>query len=322
MKTIWKIILFIGVLLSIILIRTFSFTPTLSDNTAELCSKIARHNKIDWTHSNTSAEKSPGQIILEDLSSVISNNEIYELSKSLIPIHRAYAAYLANANSISDIELLILQHLNDAAEIELQIADTKSRNKVGDIYLETLFPKLGYTQQYRIDSLLIFNKNNKLHFRKEALERQAGNFVFYERIREICKLEPAKENYIHLAKYQQEQDISLLKRELKKIYSKNLNFILEAVTFFPHPQFLPLLLDVMGYVEKEKLPQHINPDLLFGALLQYKDPIIFSKLQHIIINGKGVYPESFVSAAYTAIQKNNSDYYKTLCTINGKTVMH
>ncbi|MGL4806447.1 MAG: hypothetical protein ACRDD8_00140 [Bacteroidales bacterium] len=321
MKTIWKIIIFIGVLLSIIMIRTFTFTPVLSDKTSEFCSQIARHNKIDWSDSDVSSNQTPGLQILTNLSSVVTNNEICELSKSLIPVQRAYAAYLAKSNSVSNIEPLILQHLNDAAEVELQIANVKSRNKVGDIYLETLFPKLEPVQQNRIDSLLIFNRNNKLRFRKEALDRQAGNRIFYERIREICKVEPAKENYIHLAKYQQEQDVTLLKRELKKIYSKNLNYILEAVTVFPHPQFLPLLMDVFGYVEKEKLPKHINPDLLFGALLQYKDPTVFSKLQHVLINGERLYPEPFVSAAYTAIQKANSEYYLPLCTIKENTVM-
>lgn len=321
MKTIWKIILFIGVLFSIIMIRTFSFTPTLSDKTAELCSQIARHNKIDWTDSNLSSEKTPGLVILTNLSSVISNNEVYELSKSLIPVQRAYAAYLAQSASLLNIESLVLQHLNDAAEVELHINNTKSRNKVGDIYLDALFSKLEISQQEYIDSILIFNKNNKLNSRKNALDRQAGNFIFYERIREICKIEPAKENYIHLAKYQQEQDVTLFKRELKKIYSKNINYILEAVTIFPHPQFLPLLMDVFGYVEKEKLPEHISPNLLFEALLQYKDPTVFSKLQHVLINSENKYPESYVSAAYSAIQKTKSEYYLSLCSVKEKTVM-
>lgn len=320
MKTIWKIIIFIGVIAVIFLIRTYTFTPTLTPETAQVCSLLNRHNKIDWTETQHTTDSTQGQQILNQLADVISDNEIYELSKSLIPIQRAYAAYLAQTNTLLNFESLVHQHLNDAAEVELHISRNKTRNKIGDIYLQVLFSKLNYNQQEKVDSLVIFNKNNKLQFRKEALCRQAGNINFYERIREICKIEPAKENYIHLAKYKQDQDVPIFQRELKKIYSKNINYILEAVTIFPHPQFLGSLINIFDYIDNNNLPEHVNTDLLFAALLKYKEPVIFSRLQTILINNHQCYPESLQTSVFNAIMDSNSDYYIPLTYIKVKTV--
>ena len=127
----------------------------------------------------------------EELRSRASDNELIALTSDTNSVVRCYAFQALAARKTADIFPVVLQHLADTAQVKIMIGCLINSQKAGDIFLETITLndkgyRLNDNQKAIIDSLLIFDNDNKLDVRNKLLLEIAPEERYYDRLRQLA----------------------------------------------------------------------------------------------------------------------------------------
>lgn len=312
MKNICKIGLFLLTVIAIFMVREYMFSPTLSAEVSALTKVLTRKNQIEWNVFDPKDMTSSGYQLLHKINAVASDEEILQLTESLEPHVRVYGVILASQREAIDKRMLLLSHLKDAAEVEVRASGKSSRMKVGDFYIHFLYPCMSGKHQSSIDSMILYDKTNKLACIKDVMNRSSENGKHYLRIREIYCKEYQKDALVYLAKFQQEQDIPYILNDLKCFYSSDVNRALNAVIVFPNPVFLPVLIEMYSLLLQNKLHDSVDISLLFKALVNYELLKVYALLKNSIINSDEVFVKNNLPLLKQVISESNSSFYKPL----------
>ncbi|MGL5318856.1 MAG: hypothetical protein ACRC9Q_09235 [Bacteroidales bacterium] len=305
MKNIWKIVIFISVLITIVSIRECTLIPEYSPALSPTAMEISRRNYIDWDILQPSDSLTRGQTLFRTMRMNATDQDILYMTESLQPVMRVYAASLArDKKSLSHFDLLCA-HLRDIAEVEVKTPDIHYRKKVGDFYMSFLYDHLSAEQKNHIDSVIIYDKMNKLDSRLAVMERLSPNPKYYDRIREIYHRESQSNTLVFLARFKMPQDVKFIHQELTRFYNPNINQALAAVGEYPAPQFLPVLFDLYNLFIQDKLNENIDPELLFKAMMRYESIKVYA-----------LFKKSLWSADHQFINKYGMIYEDALTDIN------
>jgi hypothetical protein len=147
--------------------------------------------------------------------------------------------------------------------------------KAGDFMLEQVYSKCGMDynrhldpeQRATVDSLLIYEKDNRLKWRDKVLSRIEPLKRYYIGVRRLATVEKNKAAIEALSKYKKQQDIPVIKELLTD--SNNQEFGFEAVKNFPDRSFYPYLEKAL----KDEIKNGIDNDMqeLYYAIVQYKN---------------------------------------------------
>ncbi|RYE52216.1 MAG: hypothetical protein EOP48_16950 [Sphingobacteriales bacterium] len=168
----------------------------------------------------------------EVLRSKATYRELLDLTNDTNAVVRCYAFQALAARRNTDLFSIVVQHLSDTATVHTLYGCLGSSQKAGDIFLETLkenrgngtFKQLNEKQKVTIDSLLLFDDNNRLQARDELLAKIQPLEKYYERLKQIAIEEKNKVAVVTLAKYRKKQALNLFKVRLSLFINRLTRF--------------------------------------------------------------------------------------------------
>lgn len=309
MKNIWKIVIFVSVLITVVLIRECTLLPDYSSALTPYIREISRRSYIDWDVQKTPDTLTHGLKLLNQISETATDRDLLYMTHSIEPVMRVYAALLVKERNGFDYPDLLRTHLNDIAEVEIKTPYYSYRKKVGDFYMLFLYDHLSDKQKESIDSTILYDKTCKLASRTEVMERLSPNPKYYERIRELFHREYQKNALVYLARFQRKQDVTFIQQELKRFYNPNMNEALSAVCEYPEPSFLPALIDLYSLLLQEKLDAGIDSSLLFQALMSYESIKVYALLKNTLREADDLFLKQHAHKFECALSHSNSSFY-------------
>ena len=195
--------------------------------------------------------------------------ELLELTKHPSPAVRVYAFWALTAHPDIDLTSVLLDHSGDTSEVGYQSGCEVWSETVGDVMFKAINQNadhlLGHPQMSKIppqafkniEKLLVL-LNSPLDSASVALTHIDPLPQLYPKIRELLVKEHKQAALVALAKYQKDQDISLIltssgKRNNAK---EGFSYTYQAISHFPHPDFFPLLKQSFMSVSKNQKFRH------------------------------------------------------------------
>lgn len=176
-----------------------------------------------------------------------TTSELIDLTNHRNPTVRCYAFWALAENHAVDLYPIILNHINDNELVETLFGCIGGIERVGDFFINVVTnwytsTKLDLAQFAMLDSILIYTSND-LSAKSAAIRRIGLIEPHYAQIRELVIRNNDQAALVALAKYQKEQDIGLIFNNRADDHLDEDGFFhtYEAISYFPHPQFLPLL---------------------------------------------------------------------------------
>jgi hypothetical protein len=232
-------------------------------------------------------------LFFDAFSKKYSEKELIELTDHPSPIIRCYSFKALVNQSSPQIFNLLVRHLRDTTYFLRFVACLSDDGYVTDHYLE----QVGYaglrqhTSNFQlteeeskiVDSIVLFGDeikkrshlgSIKYYTRRYALKRLNPEPRFHDRIREIA-IAGVNEALPLLAKYKDPADtaifINLLRNDEFSNAGRNRTiYVREAIRYFPHPSFYPVLKDLlMAEVGTNAISDEYESLPLYKALVQY-----------------------------------------------------
>lgn len=331
----WKIIV---ISLILIINGQNNFNKTnISERIIKLIEKISDVNIVMSKAVGYAGVRPEQYNNFDKLKKLATIDELKELIKHQNPTVRCYAFWALTYNHSINFFPIILDHINDTAYVHTQFGCIIGQERVGDFFIKVVTPqqidknciKMDSTQLVTLDSILLYLPN-KLTSKLTAINRIKPEEHHYKRIKELVTTENNQDALVTLAKFQREQDISIIlgNRADSKFAEGGYFHTYRAIKCFPHLDFLPLLEKnlnktfdnthfsnewqelykaIASYknhkaVELLKLPftkvkhtslKTYHLDFVYSALIEFKDHIYDNLLWKLWVEKKRVTPDIF-----------------------------
>jgi len=286
-------------ILTIFISTVFSCYSQTQLKTDEIVKNIADNNYVSYAPDGFFAVDSSKQFILyTDLLKTATSEELIKLTKHKKPAVRVYAIWCLNEKKDTNLYSVIVNHIHDNQTVKTYFADMTRERMVGDFFVSV--NNITKSERESLDSILL-NNDNKLWYTNSILKEIDPIDKNYERIRTLAK----KREFavIALAKYQKEEDIQFIKKQLLKEHY----FSIKSIELFPSNEFKSTLTELrkQGYnlygtyfsvavyqdsfsinYFNSKLDELSNNDFkrkqegeyIFEAIFKYRNPIYDSLL--------------------------------------------
>ena len=266
-----------------------------SASISEVVRDIAKTNVLMGGAVGIAAERPMQWDRYEVLRSKGTDKELLTLTNDTNAVVRCYAFQALAARRTTDLFSIVVQHLSDTAAVYTLYGCLGGSQKAGDFFLEIIteirgngkFHQLNEAQKATIDSLLLFDSDNKLDARDKMLSEIEPIEKYYTRIRQIATEENNKVAVVALSKYRKQQDKPLIEQFLKDPNSQRYGFA--AVRNFPDASFFPVLQQALSNdVTKDNGGNDERLQLLYQAIVQYKDQPSRQLLKFVLNEAKGM----------------------------------
>ena len=256
------------------------------------------------------------------LKTKATTEELKELTNHPNPTVRSYAFWALSYDHSIDLLPIVLDHINDTALVATQFGCIGIEESVGDFFISVVTPrlidldskKLDSVEFAILDSVLIYTPSD-LWARTAAIVRAEPTEGLYPRIRELVMKENNQAALVPLAKYQKEQDVELILKNLEEgeLDEGSLFYSYKAITHFPHPAFLPLL--------EKNLQQALVDNTYFGrkwrglykAIASYKNDKAVELLQLSLTQAKYSDIEEYhIDLVFNALREFKDPIYEDL----------
>jgi len=253
------------------------------------------------------------------LRSNATDSELLALTNDTNAVVRCYAFQALVARSKTDLFPIVVQRLSDTTTVHTLYGCIGGSQKAGDFFLETIteirsndkFQRLTGKQKAIIDSLLLFDNSSKLEARDKLLTEIQPLEKYYKRIRQLATEENNKMAFVALSKYKRPEDKPLIEQLLKDIDSQTYGF--SAVVSFPDRSFFPVLQQTLrNEVTKDNGGNDRRLQLLYQAIVQYKDQTSRKLLQSVLKEAKGMQAIYHADYLHQALKKFPSAIYDGL----------
>jgi hypothetical protein len=301
-----KILAFLFLLLSLNLFSQSKYdNAQITKTTHQIINEIQSIN-ILMSGSIGYAGKRPKQYDnFTRLKGTATIDELINLTNHPNPTVRCYAFWALAYNPKINLFPIILDHINDDEMVETQFGCIGGDEPVGDFFISVVTPnqidlnpnKLDSTQISTLDSILIYSSNN-LWAKSAAINRAEPNESLYPIIRKLVVINNNQNALVTLAKYKNETDIELIKK------NNNLFYTYKAISQFPHPIFFPIL--------RKSLQETLNKKHYSGEWRELYKSIASFKNQDAI----ALLEVPFTEVKHKHIRKYHINYiFKALRTI-------
>jgi hypothetical protein len=215
----------------------------LSASISEIAKDIAKENVLMGSSVGFGGGRPEQWNRYEVLRSGATDKELLSLTNDTNAVVRCYAFQALTERKTADLFSVVIQHLSDTATINTLNGCLGGSQKAGDFFLESLtmkegnkrFFQLNKTQKAIIDSLLLFERGNRLEARGALLSEVEPVEKHYKRIRQIVTIENDKMAIVALSKYRKQEDKPMINELLKDPGSQAFGFA--AVRNFPDQSF-------------------------------------------------------------------------------------
>lgn len=210
---------------------------------------IARTIKNNETCIGCLSGKSKAQKSVSSLWENANNEELVVLTDHRNTAIRCYSFHILSSRNYKNLFPILVKYLRDSITIHTLYGCLGNDERVGDYALslvsqEAVFENyyhLSKIEKYKIDSILLYGKDIFLEAKDELLRKLIPDTEYYSRIREIVIEENNHVALIALSKYQNQQDVQLIKDRLSSSSEDIQNYGLIAVKNFPDTAFFPLI---------------------------------------------------------------------------------
>ncbi len=209
------------------------------------------------------------------LKDIATNEELQRLTAHTNSVVRCYSFQALAERHDSTIFSILLNHLKDNEYVSTFQGCIMSSTTVGDFFVNVVTPnyislsayKLTELERQTLDSILIFDPQIKLSAKSRLIKDLQPIPRYYERIRQIVKEEKNPTAAITLARFQNENDIDIIKNFFKN--EKTEYYAIYAAREFPHKDFYPALMKIFEREWKERYYDYSKWRILYQALAKY-----------------------------------------------------
>lgn len=204
-----------------------------------------------------------------------TDQELIALTDDTNAVVRCYAFQALAEKNYVDVYPIVICHLSDTATVRTYNGCLIGSKKAGDLMLDEVYSKCGQDgnrhldpgQRAVVDSLLIYENDNRLEKRNMVLSGIEPLKCYYKGVRRLAIVEKNKAAVVALSKYRKKNDIPIIKEFLNDPASQKFGFA--AVKNFPDPSFYPYLEKAL----KDEIKNDNENDVqeLYYAIVQYKN---------------------------------------------------
>jgi hypothetical protein len=253
-----------------------------------LVSRMADHKIFEYEVTGLMADTSEQWRRYDSLLAGSTAEYLIKLCDHESPVIRSYAFLGLIDKKSTAIFTVLKRRINDAALFTRDIGCFSDPCSVSDFYLSNVgyyhndsssSYRINAQQRVLLDSLMLFG--NELVLRREnynasllysrayMLEHIPSNPSYYKRLKEIAAA-GVIEALPALAKFQNKDDIPLIKKVYETEGSIGNGFVFKAITNFPHPDLFPIVEQEIGNSLMHDDYSGTSPYLYYQALVQYK----------------------------------------------------
>lgn len=254
MKTILKIFPFaLFLIIPFSLFAQYNYDgKELSPEIQSIIKKLAKDSTVYSSYIGIVGQESPTQKSLIELSKQ-DTSVLIKITNYFNPVIRCFAFRSLIEKGYKNFFPIIINHLQDTANVRLHYADVVMYQKAGDFFIDNAI--VNYTnavdyamknkvymdslQKCILDSIVIFT-DNELEYLDQILYHNSFNENYYERINKLA----VNNSYanVALAKYKREGDAKIIYDNFENIVIYNINnfsksCLFEAISIFPDEIF-------------------------------------------------------------------------------------
>ncbi|MEZ5044976.1 MAG: hypothetical protein R2828_34075 [Saprospiraceae bacterium] len=307
-----KKLLFICILMSQL---SFSqqIRPELRKRIEKIVEKMANENLYDGPAVGVGGKKTKQRERFEKMQREATDRELITLTSHINAAVRSYAIEaLANRRNSETFEI-IKAHLEDNEYISVFRFCSRSRQKVGDFYLNAVsaeeFPITAYqlkeVERSEIDSLVLQNPDIKLSYRSRILEKHGPKFENYR------KKENNLDDLQTILNAKKVNDKSVIKEWLLKKHPEDQYIGLRGVKEWPDQYFFPFLRII--HEQEIKKTRGYNQEvikMLYLSLVQYKDECSRELIEETLKQAEGLTLEYHWTYIWIALTEYPDDIYE------------
>ena len=211
----------------------------------------------------------------EKLKKTATNKELMYLTTHKNEVVRCYSFQALAARKDKDIFPILLEHINDTAQVTTFQGCVISSQTVGDYFLDVVTPqyidndlyKLSQKQKTIIDSLLVFDKKIRIEAKYTLLNHLKPISKYYNRIREIARTEKSPVSILALSRYKNKNDIPTIKTLFEN--EKTEYYGIYSAREFSDSIFYPFLIKIFEREWLDTLYDYAKWRILYQALAKY-----------------------------------------------------
>lgn len=224
----------------------------------------------------------------EKLKKHATDEQLVSLIDHKNAVVRCYSFQALAGRKRVDIFPILLKHINDTTKIETFRGCIVSSQTAGDYFLQVVTPqfvdldvyKLTTSQMETIDSMLLFDKSILISAKYRLLSDIKPNQKYYDRIREIAVTEKSPVAILALARFQNKNDIEIIKTLFKKEETEY--YAAYSAREFPNNAFYPYLTKLFEQEWRERLYDYSKWRILYQALAKYPTETTFNLFDRTI----------------------------------------
>jgi hypothetical protein len=209
------------------------------------------------------------------LCSEATDDELSLLTDHKNPVVRCYSFQALAGRKNVDVFPILLNHLDDTAELQTFFGCINMTELAGDYFLDVVTPryidstlyKLTAQQKRIVDSILLNRPGIKLNAKSNLLSDLPPREECYTRIKQIAMNEGSSVAVLALARFNRQGDIEFIKQALT--HDDGEYYAIYAIREFPDSSFFPLLVRVFEREWEEKLYDYSKWRILYQALAKY-----------------------------------------------------
>lgn len=237
---------------------------------------IADDNVLKSEGVGDSGERTEQWVRFEKLKSEATDEELRELTDNQNAVVRCYSFQAIATRNKVDVFPILLKHLNDTTSIKTFRGCFISSQMAGDYFLDVVTPqyidldayKLTLDQRAIVDSILIFDKTSVISAKYSLLLNLKPFPKYYNRIKEIATIEKAPVAVLALAKFQNKNDIEIIKALFDDYESEY--YAIYSAREFPDKLFYDYLVRIFEKEWSKKFYNYSKWRILYQALAKYQ----------------------------------------------------
>lgn len=289
----------------------------ISNEISSIVKQISKENTVTGSAVGYAGTKPKQWDRFVKLQKKATDKELILLTEHKNEAVRCYAFQaLVMRNNEKCFEIL-KAHLTDKKYVETFLGCIMSEERVGDYFIQCVWPpydKNSFTlsdqQKIELDSIIFFDDEIKLSFKDGILKRLKPEPIYYNRIREIVIEEDNLKALVALAKYQNPNDIPIIKKFFND--EENQYWAIYAVREYPDSSFYQDLLSVFEQDWSNKYYDYPRWRILYQTLAQYPTNKTMELFERTIKKGDRFRKQTLGKYLMIAITKYPNERYEQI----------
>lgn len=285
----------------------------LSKEISSIVDSIHIVNRFESKLIGEAGVKSRQYALGEKLYSIATVDELIKLTDHGNSVVRNYAFLSLSLHKEFDLTPIMINHVSDTTRIRTVMGCLIGGRTTSDMFLEIYKrsnrDSSNLCKLKKVDSALLYS-NVITAYKRKLLRKIEPDSNQYQRIKELAKSKELPEAWIALARFGNNENLIFLQNTLKAIIKSKTDLIniYEAISYYPHKLFYPLLVSQLDGINKRTHSSSGEWEHLFRAIASYKNSESRDLFENLIneIGLEGYIKRTYLRDIYMALSEFNS----------------